>query len=258
LAELDALLRAVAHPIRREILWLTWDRAVQAGEIAARFAVAAPTVSQHLRILRDAGLVSVERSGTTRRYRARTDRLAALAPLLAPHNRTDKWDPGRVPQATGQGDQVEATARVGNILTFVIHVATPADEAFTYWTDPDRMATWLGSDVTCDATEGGVFAVTLDEGPTLRGIFEVLARPRFIRFRWDFDHDQVPLPPTDTGPASILFTPAGRGTRVDVEQVVYGPAAPAAAFLAAAWPHSLGRLRQAIHTRRPGGKRNSG
>lgn len=258
MAELDALLRAVAHPIRREILWLTWDRAVQAGEIAARFAVAPPTVSQHLRILRDAGLVSVERSGTTRRYRARTERLAAVAALLGPDTQAGKWDPGRVPQATGHGEPVQATVRAGSFLSFTVHVDAAAAEAFAYWTDPDHMAAWLGSDISCDATDGGVFAFTLDEGPTVRGVFEVLIRSRFIRFRWDFDHEQVPLPPTGVGPASILFTPTASATRIDVEQVVHASAVQAGEFLAAAWAHTLGRLQQAVHTRRPDADRGTG
>src|SRR5512132_3680745 len=61
-----AALRAVAEPRRRQILRLVWDRERAAGEIAARFDVTFGAVSQHLRVLEDAGLVSVRRDGRRR------------------------------------------------------------------------------------------------------------------------------------------------------------------------------------------------
>ena len=64
------LLDALASPIRREILWLVWDRELPAGEIAAAFEVTAPTISQHLAVLKAAGLVEMRVDGSFRRYRA--------------------------------------------------------------------------------------------------------------------------------------------------------------------------------------------
>lgn len=73
---MQAVLEAIAEPRRREILRLVRDREMLAGEIAARFPdVARPTVSQHLRVLRDAGLVDQRREGTRRLYRARVEGL---------------------------------------------------------------------------------------------------------------------------------------------------------------------------------------
>ena len=65
------MLSALSSPVRREILALIWDRDLPAGEIAAAFRVTAPTISQHLAVLRDAGLVTMEVDGNFRRYRAR-------------------------------------------------------------------------------------------------------------------------------------------------------------------------------------------
>ena len=53
-----------------------------AGEIAARFAVTRPAVSQHLTILKDAGLISERRDGTRRLYRARPEGLVELRAFL--------------------------------------------------------------------------------------------------------------------------------------------------------------------------------
>jgi DNA-binding transcriptional ArsR family regulator len=71
-------MRVLAEPRRREILRLVWDDEHTAGDIAAHFDVTFGAVSQHLGVLRHAGLVVVRRDGTRRFYRA--DRLA-LAPF---------------------------------------------------------------------------------------------------------------------------------------------------------------------------------
>jgi DNA-binding transcriptional ArsR family regulator len=78
----DAALRAIAEPRRRAILRLVWDRELAAGEIAGHFEVTRPAVSQHLRVLRDADLVSERRDGTRRLYRARPDTMRRLREFL--------------------------------------------------------------------------------------------------------------------------------------------------------------------------------
>jgi DNA-binding transcriptional ArsR family regulator len=75
-------LRIVAEPRRREILRLVWDRELAAGDIAARFDVSFPAVSQHLGVLRDAGFVSVRRDGRIRFYKADRQALGPLRPML--------------------------------------------------------------------------------------------------------------------------------------------------------------------------------
>lgn len=72
----------IAEPRRREILRLVWDRERTAGDIAARFRVSFPAVSQHLGVLRDAGFVSVRPEGRTRLYRADRKALGPLRPML--------------------------------------------------------------------------------------------------------------------------------------------------------------------------------
>ena len=52
--DLQKILGALGSPVRREILASIWDRELRAGEIAAAFDVTAPTISQHLGVLRDA------------------------------------------------------------------------------------------------------------------------------------------------------------------------------------------------------------
>jgi DNA-binding transcriptional ArsR family regulator len=79
---MDAALRAIADPIRRSILSLVWCEERTAGEIAARFEVSQPAISQHLKVLRETGLVGVRQAGTRRYYRADRAAMAALKALL--------------------------------------------------------------------------------------------------------------------------------------------------------------------------------
>lgn len=78
----DAI-EAIAEPHRREILRLVRDNELPAGAIAAHFAdVSRPAISQHLRVLREADLVSERRDGTRRLYRARPEGLGDLRDFL--------------------------------------------------------------------------------------------------------------------------------------------------------------------------------
>lgn len=58
----------LADPTRRRILDLLRERPQTSGELAAQFDVAWPTISRHLAVLREAGLVTVERQGATMLY----------------------------------------------------------------------------------------------------------------------------------------------------------------------------------------------
>src|SRR6266705_2264213 len=79
---MEIALRAIAEPHRREILRLVWDAELSAGEIASHFEVTRPAVSQHLTVLKEAGLVAERRDGTRRLYRARPEGLAELRAFL--------------------------------------------------------------------------------------------------------------------------------------------------------------------------------
>ncbi len=74
--------RAVADPTRRRILHLVRDHERTVNDLAEHFTVSRPAVSQHLRVLADAELVSVRRDGTRRWYRARAEGLVELRAWL--------------------------------------------------------------------------------------------------------------------------------------------------------------------------------
>jgi DNA-binding transcriptional ArsR family regulator len=78
----DEALRALAEPRRRAILRLVSEEELAAGQIAAAFDVTRTAVSQHLTVLKNAGLLTERREGTRRLYRARPEGLAGLRQFL--------------------------------------------------------------------------------------------------------------------------------------------------------------------------------
>jgi DNA-binding transcriptional ArsR family regulator len=74
----DAAIAAIAHPARRHLLLLVRDGERTPSDLADRVGLTRPATSQHLRVLRDVGLVTVRRRGGNRYYRAEQERLEAL------------------------------------------------------------------------------------------------------------------------------------------------------------------------------------
>ena|SRR5205814_2193695 len=77
------IFEAIAQPKRREILRLLAEGELSAGEVASRFDVTQPAISQHLKVLKQTGLVSERRAGTRRLYSVRAEGLADLHSFLA-------------------------------------------------------------------------------------------------------------------------------------------------------------------------------
>jgi len=78
----DDTLRALANPTRRAMLELVWDVERSSSQIAQAVGATRPAASQHLKVLRDAGLVQVRVDGNQRLYRVDTGRLAEVRRAL--------------------------------------------------------------------------------------------------------------------------------------------------------------------------------
>ncbi len=83
----DAVFAALASPVRRDLLHLLLDGPSTVGDLASHFDMRRPSVSEHLRVLRDAGLVSERRSGRERHYRLEGQPLVDLQDWLHPYER---------------------------------------------------------------------------------------------------------------------------------------------------------------------------
>ena len=99
------VLKAVVEPRRRAILRLVATSELSAGEIARSFDVSRPAISQHLTVLKDAGLLTERRDGTRRLYRTRAEGLAGLRGFLDELWGTALADAARIAEA-----EPEATA----------------------------------------------------------------------------------------------------------------------------------------------------
>jgi DNA-binding transcriptional ArsR family regulator len=241
--ERQQLLDALSSPIRREILWLVRDQELPAGDIARAFEVTAPTISQHLTVLRDAGLVDMRVDGSFRRYRTRRDALRGLEPLLAG---PDRWQP-----ASDLPETALATARVELVVRVVVDLPVPCEDAFDCFVDPDRYSAWLGVPVSLS---GRRFACTLEWGTRVRGTYEVVAPPTLIAMRWDFDDSAVPVP-GDERVAYLRLTATEGGCRAEVQQLV--AAQHEADFMQVAWSMVLGRLVQYLSAPTPTRRRST-
>ncbi len=102
----DLVFQALAEPRRRQILRLIRDRELSSGEIAARFEVTRPAISQHLGMLERAGLVRVRRQGTRRLYRARPEQLDEVRAFI------DSFWAGRLRRLKAAAEAEEREKRV--------------------------------------------------------------------------------------------------------------------------------------------------
>jgi DNA-binding transcriptional ArsR family regulator len=83
-ASVDQVFLALANPVRRELLEILFDQPLSAGELSERFELSRPAVAEHLKVLRDAGLVADEPRGRHRIYRLTAEPLAELGDWLHP------------------------------------------------------------------------------------------------------------------------------------------------------------------------------
>jgi DNA-binding transcriptional ArsR family regulator len=105
-ARMDEAMRALADPTRREILRLVHEDELAAGEIARRFpAMSRPAVSQHLRVLASAGLVTIRPSGNLRLYRWRPEGLSGVTAFVR-----EMWS-GRLEALKAAAEREEWPAR---------------------------------------------------------------------------------------------------------------------------------------------------
>ena len=146
---MEAALRAIAEPRRRQILALVRANELSAGEIAAQFDVTWPAISQHLNVLKDAGLVNERRAGTRRLYRARPEGFEELLTFLEGF-----WDErlailkreAELDEATGDAADGEGIAVVREVV-----IAASPETIWQFLVDPTKAVRWMGVAASLDA-----------------------------------------------------------------------------------------------------------
>jgi uncharacterized protein YndB with AHSA1/START domain/DNA-binding transcriptional ArsR family regulator len=244
----DDAVKAIAAPRRREILTLIRDGELSAGEIAARFDVTRPAVSQHLSVLRDAGLVTERRDGTRRLYRARPQGLGPLRDFLE-----EFWD-NRLGALAREAELEERKTMQTSETTAVereLSIAAHPETVWQFLVDPDRATRWMGVSATLDPRPGGVYRVEVLPGQTARGEFVELDPPRRLVFTWGWEAgSQSPVAAGSTT-VEIELVPDGDGTNLRLRH--HGlPDEAAAGSHAHGWEHYLERLGRAAAGDDPG------
>ena len=221
MATYQATLNALGDPTRRALFERLRAGPAPVGELARQFPVSRSAVSQHLRILSEAGLVHHRAVGTRRVYAV--DR-AGLAPLREFLDRA--WDEGlaqfqSIADAEQEGVQKLIEPEVDLTIRKSVSVRLPADRAFALFTD--RISTWwpyqmksVGLDrtvgVVLEGWVGGRLYEQIDGGgQALWGHVKVWDPPKRLLMSWEVNPDN---------PATIIevtFTPTESGTLVQLE-----------------------------------------
>ncbi len=230
-SSMQRVIDALSSPVRREILWLVWDRELPAGEIAASFDLGAATISEHLQALRHAGLVTMRVDGTFRRYCADRNAVASLRPLLREDDR--KWFPGSTPQPIAPG-------RTSAVVVVETDAPCEETEAFRAFTDPAIYSRWAGVPVTL---VDGHFAAEMEWGLRVRGTYDHVIEPSLIVMTWDFEAEQVPVPGAGQR-AYLEITPRSGGCHLELHQLVRSEAE--ARYMERAWGVMLARFRDGV------------
>jgi DNA-binding transcriptional ArsR family regulator/uncharacterized protein YndB with AHSA1/START domain len=224
-------LDALNSPVRREILWLIWERELPAGEITSAFDLSAPTISEHLMVLREAGLVTLRRAGTFRLYKADRDAVQGLHSLLQ-HDK-HKWFPGTTPASL-------APARTVGAVIIEVEAPCSQPDAFRAFTNPAVYSRWVGVPVTLVE---GRFSATMEWGLEVRGAYEHVVEPELIIMMWDFEPEMVPVP-GGAYRAYLRFSGAGSGCHLELTQLV--SSVEQATYMERAWGLILGRFRDNV------------
>jgi uncharacterized protein YndB with AHSA1/START domain/DNA-binding transcriptional ArsR family regulator len=234
---MDAVMRALAEPHRRQILWLVRDRELAAGSIATHFRITRPAVSQHLSVLKQAGLVAESRAGARRLYRADPKALAALRVFVE-----DFHDQGLRRLMAEAGVGVERTP--GDERVAVERDITIAAEPEVVWKlliDPDQVRQWMGIKANFDARPGGRYEVEVLPGFLAAGEFLEIDPPRRLVHTWGWELARGSRVPPGSTIVVIELLAQGGGTRLRLDHRDLPGIAPAGSH-SRGWAHYLARL----------------
>jgi DNA-binding transcriptional ArsR family regulator len=179
--DMEAVWKALAQPIRREIMVLVRKKELTAGEIAAHFSVSRPAISQHLGVLRDSGLLLERRQGTKRLYSAELGKLEPVRSWLLNVSGSEQ------PAATASPAELPSTSADASLSA---HIDARPASVWRLLVEPSARARWKG--------EPSPELLEQDAGRRLR-----------LAWRWRATESPAQV--------ELLLEPSGSGTRVTVE-----------------------------------------
>jgi DNA-binding transcriptional ArsR family regulator len=163
------MFRALAHPLRREIVERIGGGEATVGEVARDFAVSKPTISRHLKLLQEAGIVSRVVDGRTHRL--------ALEPEALPRPRTGSSASVSAGSAsftssasTLTSGRCDVTEQSGHVVRIERTFEASAEEVFGAWTSPEVIRRWFHVAPDWDTPEADVVRVAEVEAEEVRGV----------------------------------------------------------------------------------------
>ncbi len=244
---LDTALQAILEPNRREILRLVQANEMNAGEIAAKFAVTRPAISQHLGVLMDAGLLTMRRQGTQRLYRARPEGLKELREFL-----DEFWEESleRLADLAEAEERRNMTTRQADVIEKTIRIAAKPETIFSFFTDPQKMIKWKGIDARLDPRPGGTYRVNINGQDVAIGKYVEIIPYKKVVFTWGWEATGHPMPP-GSSTVEITLTPDGDTT---VLRLLHSgiPTQELRNVHAIGWDHFMGRLVMVATGKDPG------
>jgi uncharacterized protein YndB with AHSA1/START domain len=236
---LDDAIRALAEPRRRAILRLIQDQELPAGKIAEHFDVTRPAISQHLAVLKAAGLITERREGTRRLYRARPEGFAELGTYIEEfwHHRLERL--AAEAEAEERRFATVTTTSGSDVIEVERRIAAKPETVFSYFTDPEKMLRWMGVTADLDPKPGGIFRVNVTGKDIARGTYvEVTPHTRIV-FTWGWEGSETrPGPGQST--VEALLAPDGDGTVLRIRH--QGLTGEQRTGHAEGWNHYLDRL----------------
>ena len=136
-----------------------------------------------------------------------------------------------------------------SVVEHEVRVAASPETVFSYFTDPAKLAVWIGTEATIDPRPGGVFRTRTLNGSALLGEYVEVEPNRRILFTWGFEERWFDMPPQSTE-VEVSLVPDGEET---IFRLVHRRLpSEAVDFHRGGWDHYLGRLAVAASGGDPG------
>lgn len=178
----QAAIRALANPIRRRIVELLRDGELPVNALVAQFDVARPAISRHLKVLREAGLVTYRSEHKTRLYALDPGEMDRLRREFDAEFR-DFWRPQGSGDGTGGPDEVELQSWRSHEIAVSVELPTPSELAFRYVTEEALFKQWVGEDARSDPVVGGKASATSAFGGRLVAEYLAIEPGQFLALR---------------------------------------------------------------------------
>ena len=172
-------MRAVANQRRRALMDLLREGEMSVNDLAARFDVARPAISRHLRVLREAGLVDYRADHNVRYYYLRQPELERLRDSFSDEFNV-YWTPQGADEETHEIPGVDQRHMAWHEARITVTLPVPPHVAYSYWVDQKMFRSWVGGDAIMENRVGGKFSVTSAFGGRVHGEHLALSPPNMI------------------------------------------------------------------------------